>query len=447
MKSRRTFLKVLGAGAGGLAAAPLLRAFAREPQTASEYFIFIHQSGGWDVTLWSDPRNESKGTLEPASTATVRTQGLATWQDAPLTSAAKTFRILTRAGHPYGPAIGPSLLAMTDRLCIVNGIAMNTVSHEDGMYFATTGRHLSGGTPVEASIDVKMASELGQETLLPALSVGFPTAFAGPRLNPWAQPVRATDLAMVAGALNRSNLYTTEDDRNIANALLDTETAELARRSLFPEAYESLRLSYRNLPGLVAEDMRSLFDAKRLQAARPNFAYHGEFQGPFMLNAAFALEAIRRGAVRSFSFSLANCDHHSGNYQHHALLLQEAFEMVAQLIRELDTTRFVDSNERLSDHVHILVTSDFCRAPNINFYRGRDHHPTNSALIISPRFKGNFRYGATDVEQLLPRSLGTFIDGRRAITAADVLATFLGAFGIDPRKYMRDGEVMRELLR
>jgi hypothetical protein len=28
-----------------------------------------------------------------------------------------------------------------------------------------------------------------------------------------------------------------------------------------------------------------------------------------------------------------------------------------------------------------------------------------------------------------------------------LLATFLGAFGVDPRKYMRDGEVVRELLK
>jgi hypothetical protein len=28
----------------------------------------------------------------------------------------------------------------------------------------------------------------------------------------------------------------------------------------------------------------------------------------------------------------------------------------------------------------------------------------------------------------------------------DVLATFLAAFGIDHRKYMRDGEVVKELL-
>ena len=35
----------------------------------------------------------------------------------------------------------------------------------------------------------------------------------------------------------------------------------------------------------------------------------------------------------------------------------------------------------------------------------------------------------------------------RAIAPPDLLATMLGAFGVDPRRYMRDGEVVRALLR
>jgi hypothetical protein len=41
----------------------------------------------------------------------------------------------------------------------------------------------------------------------------------------------------------------------------------------------------------------------------------------------------------------------------------------------------------------------------------------------------------------------TFVDGERAISPPDLLATFLGAFDVNPRKYMRDGEIVRELLR
>ena len=78
---------------------------------------------------------------------------------------------------------------------------------------------------------------------------------------------------------------------------------------------------------------------------------------------------------------------------------------------------------------------------------GRDHYPNNSALIISKKFKGNTVFGKADDKQLLPvdQETPSFVE-KRAPTPADVLATFLGAFGIDPRKYMRDGEVIKEIL-
>ena len=60
---RRRFLKVLGAGAGAaFASVPLYRAFAGASGGEDEFFIFIHASGGWDVTLWADPAQRSQGT-------------------------------------------------------------------------------------------------------------------------------------------------------------------------------------------------------------------------------------------------------------------------------------------------------------------------------------------------------------------------------------------------
>jgi hypothetical protein len=78
---------------------------------------------------------------------------------------------------------------------------------------------------------------------------------------------------------------------------------------------------------------------------------------------------------------------------------------------------------------------------------GRDHYPNNSALVVSPRFRTNFTFGKTDAEQLLPLPTRRFVDGERPIAPPDLLATFLAAFGVEPRKYMRDGEVVTELLR
>ena len=40
-----------------------------------------------------------------------------------------------------------------------------------------------------------------------------------------------------------------------------------------------------------------------------------------------------------------------------------------------------------------------------------------------------------------------FADGRRPVTPPDVLASMVSAMGIDPRKYLRDGEAIPEILR
>jgi uncharacterized protein (DUF1501 family) len=136
--------------------------------------------------------------------------------------------------------------------------------------------------------------------------------------------------------------------------------------------------------------------------------------------------------VRCVGFALGGLDTHNQNYKNHARTLQELFGTIATLVKLLDAAK-------LSDRTHILVVSDFCRTPQVNLAGGRDHYPNNSALVISPRFKRGRTFGKTDVEQLLPA-------GDRPYTPPDLLATFLHAFGIDPRRYLRDGDIMPELL-
>jgi len=68
------------------------------------------------------------------------------------------------------------------------------------------------------------------------------------------------------------------------------------------------------------------------------------------------------------------------------------------------------------------------------------------ALVISPKFKGNTVFGKSDPEQLLPMDAGTFADGTRPVAPPDILATLLSAFGIDPRKHLRDGDVVKSVL-
>jgi uncharacterized protein (DUF1501 family) len=153
--------------------------------------------------------------------------------------------------------------------------------------------------------------------------------------------------------------------------------------------------------------------------------------------------------VRCVGFSLGGLDTHNQNYKQHAHTQQEIFGTIASLVKLLDATPHpTRRNTKLSEHTHLLVVSDFCRTPQINLSGGRDHYPNNSALVISPRFVAGRAFGATDAEQVLPADANMgFSDGARPIAPPDLLATFLAAFAIEPRKYLRDGEVVKAMLR
>jgi uncharacterized protein DUF1501 len=449
--SRRSFLRFSVGVAGAAASWPLFRALADPPRGSDEFFVFLHAAGGWDVTLWADPRNERKGLVEPASTANTDTGPLHHWQDAPLDGEVRTFKLLQPPGArlAFGPGIG-SLIDLHDRLCVVNGLAMNTVSHPDGTAFSATGRHLQGGRVPQASVNTILAHEFGVAQKFPSISVQFPSSWvpdAGGGLDRRAAPLIVDRIGNIGSTLARPSLYDSADDRAAVSALLSHEAAALAAKSTYPDALSGISLQYGGLEKMVGGELQEVFNDNKLRAARPEFNYKARFHGAGAVNAAFAVEAMRRNLVRCVSFSLGGFDTHGANYRQQAQVQEELFDLVAALVKVLDATPHPTlPSEKLGAHAHLLVFSDFCRTPQVNLAGGRDHYPNNSALVISPRFRGGFCFGRSDLEQLLPAGAKAFADGERPIAPPDLLATFLSAFGVVPGRYLRDGEVVRELL-
>jgi hypothetical protein len=451
MPTRRTFLKLLGAGAGtALVGLPPMESIAAATGASSpDFFLFIHASGGWDVTLWADPRNELRGIVHPASTENTDPARVKLWKDAPLDGANKTFELVRPPGSNlvFGPGAG-SLVEIADRITIVNGLAMNTVAHPDGATFSATGRHLQGGRVASPSIDTIVSNELGREQLFPTVSVRFPSAYVGENLDRRVVPLTVGDVGSVSRTLFRDQAYDVDTERDRVTALLSEEAHDLAGRAVYPGVIDGLGLQYEGLRHMLASNLGDVFSEAGLKKAHPELNYRARFMAAPALNAAFAIEAMKRNVVRCVSFAAGSFDTHANNYKTHAETQQDLFELVTTLLRTLDASPHpTRQGAKLSDHTHILVISEFCRTPQINLGMGRDHYPNNSALVISPKFRPNFVFGRTDVEQLLPAPVKRFTDGERAIAPPDLLATFVSAFAIDPRKYMRDGEVVPELLK
>jgi uncharacterized protein DUF1501 len=456
---RRDALRLLAGGAAAAALRPTWSAAASQPD---DFFLFIHAGGGWDVTLWADPRNQRRGLIEPASPGNTDTGGLEHWKPA-----GDSFEIVTAAGSSLalGPAIG-KLFDLRDRLAIINGIAMNTVSHEDGTAYSTTGRHRSGGASAAPSIDVVIASELGAAQLMPDIAVRWPSAFVGDRLDRRSVPLRVGTVDAVTRSFERSTEFLDATDRDAITALLTDEARGLARRTAQPDgvgptghsaggavggptprlaALERIASQHQALPPLIEGDFTRAFSPRQLQAAYPEFDTRGLLGDP-VVAAPFALEAFRRNIARCVGFGLGGFDTHTANQREHARRLQELFGVIAAIVHRLDAIPHPTRRAtRLSERTHLLVVSEFCRTPQLNPAGGRDHYPNNSALVISPRFRPGV-HGKTDPDQLLPVGVRRFADGVRPIAPPDLLATFVAAFGIDPRRYLRDGEVVRELL-
>ena len=261
-------------------------------------------------------------------------------------------------------------------------------------------------------------------------------------------PLTVGDVGAISRTLARTQLYDANPERDRVTALLSEEAEDLARRSTYRDVVDGMRLQYESLHRILASNLGDAFSAEGLKNAHPELNYKPRFMGQAVLDAAFAIEAMKRNVVRCVSFAAGRFDTHAANYRTHALGQQELFDLVTSTLRSLDATPHpTKAGAKLSDHTHILVVSEFCRTPQINLGLGRDHYPNDSALVISPRFRAGLVYGATDTDQLLPKPVRRFVDGDRAIAPPDLLATFVSAFGIDPRKYMRDGEVVPELLR
>jgi hypothetical protein len=434
---RRDALKWI-AGSAACALAPQIVAASDVPD---EFFIFIHAGGGWDVTLWADPRNERRGLIDPATSANTDIGGLERWKPA-----GASFEIMTSSsGMRLGPAVG-KLHDLRDRLTIINGIAMNTVSHEDGVTYSTTGRHRTGGAVAESSIDVVVANELGAGQLMPVIAVRFPSALVGDRLDRRVVPLRVSGVDAITAPFVRSTAYLDGTDRDAIVAVLTEEARSLAAGSTHPAVYEQLASQYQALPPLLGGDFVRAFGTPKLRSSYPEFEYQGRL-GEQPVAAAFAIEAFKRNIARCMGFGFGGFDTHTSNHRQHALLLQEMFNVIAALIKVLDATPHpTRPTARLSEHTHILVLSEFCRTPQFNPNGGRDHYPNNSALMISPRLRAGRTFGRTDEEQLLPATTPDLFGGQRPVAPPDVLATFLAAMGIDARRYMRDGEVMRALL-
>jgi hypothetical protein len=402
---RRRFLQqaaAAGVGAAGLSALGAssrgLLQLARAAGEADRHFVFAYFSGGWDILLGLDPRDPEVFTDEDEIIQNNRIQlGYSTL--------GRTDVVRTRIGGEdalLGPYVG-ALADHADKLAIIRGMSMETLTHEVGRRRFITGKPPAGLLARGSSNATWLAGELGGSNHIPNLAVRVESYNAD-------QPAYASALN-VQSSDDLVQILRAQDPRlDAAQAdLLDDFLASEARcgRVRHSPALRSARESWERMQGMLGQDLSKLFDytttlsslyagdtpeetARRdaMGALRRHFFDADNPTGldrtSSMTQAAITATALTRGISRVVSFEAARgLDTHFTDWRtDHGNRQMQGWDAIARLVSYLEATPYTSGEGTWLDHTTILCFSEFMRTPMINERGGRDHWLTNACLLV-----------------------------------------------------------------
>jgi hypothetical protein len=451
--SRRTLLKAAAGftGAslfGGLSFKAFADAAALAP--AERCFVFAYFSGGWDVLLALDPRDPAVFTPERISETRILPGYSLLANDASFPTQVVT--PARRAGSPepalrFGPAIG-RMADHYDLMAVVRGVNMATVAHEVGYRYFLTGKEPNGSAARGSSTATEIVGQLAPRVPVPQIAYNiesyndrYPGAANALRVS------SANDLLLTLApsptALDseiEQQLVTLSGQRVSCEAqLYDSRglvgqyqqsraqmatvlSAQLDRALRFednaadPQALRDEKAALRRLYGLRPEGK----DDPRTSAAS---------------RAALAATALKRGISQCVSLNITGgLDTHFGTQLTHAQNQRAGWNALADLVSDLRASPH-PSGGTFMDHTTVLAFSEFSRTPLINASGGRDHHITNSCMLLGAGIRHNLAFGRTGDVGL---SAGV-IDHETGLARADgfqvlpehVIATVLASAGLD----------------
>jgi uncharacterized protein (DUF1501 family) len=389
---RRQFLKSLAVGTGIATSGTLgwldhLR--ADETTVTTKRFVFFEFGGAWDTLLSLDPRDPTEFTEANVSTTGIQLahQLLDTMYSAnPL----KTVANIT-----FGPAVPQSFADLAPKMCVGRGLTMNTLSHDVGRVFWSTGRTPAGANPTAPSVACQIIDQIAAAApaelgLIPNLSINadvFSTA-TDPALRPF-QIRNANDmmLALKLGTEPLSELILTELADELAAYREASSLCDPAKLDRYGKM-SLVRKSQEEVKAIVESGLSDKFNLTNVSdpemlALAVHYGYTAVEQ-PAAL-AAVAAQALKLDMSRCVTVRFGNSfDDHDGTWSTDQPADQEAaFDAIAKLYEDLaQTPSPSDPNKMLADETVIVMGSDFSRTPILNSTEGRDHWPVNSCAFI-----------------------------------------------------------------
>ncbi|MGE0790886.1 MAG: DUF1501 domain-containing protein [Sandaracinaceae bacterium] len=406
---RRRFLKhvLVAGGATGVAAAGGLSALSRlaaqtGPSADEKFYVYAYFSGGWDTLLGIDPRDPAVFNADSVGQTRImpgyENQAAVEFQEAP--------RMAPGTEILLGPAARP-LEAIADRLVVIRGMSMDTLTHEVGRRRFLTGKPPSGLNARGSSGSCWLSAQFDTESrLIPNLSVGVESF--NPSLPPDVSALRvgsSTDL--VAMLRRRDPLMDPMMDESIAQLLADESSCARSVSSPVLRTSESARL---RMHAVLDADVQALFDfrndmAPGIPELRDHFGFTTSTLTSGGAQAAIAYQAITQGVSRVVSFQAAGgLDTHFDDWEDVAGPRQrEGWQAIVDLATLLGDTEFGSTGTSYLDRTVIVGFSEFMRTPLLNARGGRDHWLTGSCAVIGGNIRGGNVIGASSDVGMSPQ--------------------------------------------
>lgn len=395
--SRRNFLRgalALGGGlalSGGVAGTLTGRsnlALAAGAEIADRHFIFCYFSGGWDLLISLDPRDPAvfREDLKKVTRIQPGYDKLPYgYRDLVTTSV---------PGMTFGPFIG-DLRDHADKMTVVRGMSMDTLTHEVGRRRFLTGKPPTGLQAKGSSLATIMAGKTGNNVPIPNLSVGVESYNAGE--PSFASAIRVTSVTDLVRALQPGIDTLTTAERAAVDDLMD-ELRACNDSAVQNRGYDSAGAAQ----NLVGRGLSSAFDFDAATMARYGIDPRDMASGG--AQAAMAVTALVSGISRVVSIEAAtDLDAHGPAWAYgHGPKLKTGFDVVAAMADDLESREYHSTGDSWLDHTTIVVFSEFGRTSLINISGGRDHSLTNACALLGCGIRGGQVVGQSSDIGLAP---------------------------------------------
>ncbi|MDP2315050.1 MAG: DUF1501 domain-containing protein [Pseudomonadota bacterium] len=368
---RRAFLG--GAAATAAALAMPGRARAESVAPADRRFLFVYTMGGWDVTRVFAPLFGSPSvSMEPD--AAVSTVGNVPYVD-----------------HPARPSVRAFFETWYDRVAVVNGIHISSISHSSAARMITT------GTPDASVADwpSRLAAARAEAHVVPYLVVGGPN-FSGRHGVHVGHAGAAGQLQGIADG----SILANNDIPVLAPIAADSDRVDAWLQ-------ESARRAGATYPGAASKGLHTTFGIaldKAMQLKGMVDDVDLDRGTTFADQVTLAARVLRLGIARCVAVAHPKpevnvlWDTHSQNDSGQSELFEDFFAEMNALMEVLETTPGAQA-ATLADETIVVVLSEMGRTPYVNGTGGKDHWPYTSALVLGPGVRGNQVIGGYDAGQ------------------------------------------------